>query len=473
MQAHPRTSYPTQLSAVLILALCGFWLWVEWCRFPWAPWNDIRLFPAFMAAAGESVYSPHGHGIIGTWMYGPMPIWLFQPATWMPDIVTATLTAGIINIGLQVTAIACACLCWPAPDLNRWHRLMAFGMVVAVWPEAGWRFIQADNYAVSFGLISGCFLLQSHEKPAYGWFAAVAAAMSVACKQTSLGIPFAQLTWVAVVHGRHALKDHSLRLLAAGAAILVITLFTFDPAGLWYTMITLPGSLPFAESTGERLVDLLPLLLVHGGIPPLLFFAWRKKTAPCAGLKLACFLWVFSLPLGAVSILKIGGTINSLQGLQLALPALALGIIARLASRPWVPLLPMIFVGIILCLRLTLLPRITATPLVDHLKEGVLLARTYPDALWFPWNPLVTYYAEKKFSHVEDGFYVRQLAGRPVTYAHAREYLPVHFAGIAEPVGVNGWGISEKMLAARVEEQTAGSFWRVRTRANPNQSTTP
>lgn len=471
MHAPTRTSRFTQAGAALVLALCGFWLWVEWCRFPWSAWNDIRLLPAFMAAAGEPVYSPRGEGVIGTWMYGPLPIWLFRPATWMPDIVAAMLTAGTINIGLQLTAIGAACYCWPAPELSRWQRLIAFCAVVAVWPEAGWRFIQADNYAVSFGLISGCFLLRSRDRPAYGWCAAIAAAMAVACKQTSLGIPLAHLAWVAVAHGRHALKDHALRLIASGAGMVVITLLAFDAAGLWENLVIIPGSLPFTDIPLTRLVDLLPLLLVHGAMPPLLFCIWRNQSDAKPEMRLAWFFWIFSLPLGTVSVLKIGGTINSLQGLQLTLPALALGLISRLPSRPWAPFLPVIFIGLLLCLRLTFLPRLATTPLVGHLKEGVLVARTYPHTLWFPWNPLVTYYAEIRFSHVEDGLYVRHVAGRPVTQAHVREYLPVHFAGIVEPVGLNGWGISEKILAPKVEEQTAGSFWRVRTRAKPNQST--
>jgi hypothetical protein len=426
-----------------------------------------------MAAAGEPVYSPPGQGVIGTWMYGPIPIWLFQPATWMPDISSASLMAGAINILFQLTAIAIACTVWPAKFLNSGHRLAAFLIVVAAWPEAAWRFIQADNYAVAFGLLSACCLIRIREKPIYGWCAALSAAMAVACKQTSLGIPLAQFAWIATTQPRQIIRDQALRLVAASAGIVIVSLLAFDPAGLWYNLVRLPSLIPLTDQSSKRLLDLLPLLSVHWVLPPLILLMARKLPCPAGGLRMVWFLWIFSLPLGVISLLKAGGTINSLQGLQLVLPALALAAVTWLASRTWLKLLPAILASVLLGIRLLILPHMPVRPLTLHLSEGVALARANPDSLWFPWNPMVTYYAEGKIFHAEDGFYVRNLANQPVSYVHARKYLPAHFSGIAEQRGLNGWGISETMLVLPLNEQGAGFFWRVRTSKAQSQISTP
>lgn len=418
-----------------------------------------------MAVAGEPVYSPYGQGVIGTWMYGPVPIWLLRPATWMSNIASASLMAGSINILLQLIAIGAACTFWPAATLCPVRRLMAFAFVIAAWPEAGWRFIQADNYAIALGLVSACCLFKGRDKPLLAWCAALAAAMAIASKQTSLGIPLAQLAWMATTHGRRAAWDQALRLIASGAGVALVSLQSFDPAGLWYSMVLLPGQIPFTDQAGKRLLDLLPLLSVHWLLPAVIFWMVRKQPDPEGAWRMAKYLWGFSLPLGTVSLLKAGGTLNSLQGLQLTLPALALGAVVWLAARSWLSLLPAIGTCVVLGLRLWTLPHLPLSPLTSQLSEGVELARANPDSLWFPWNPMISYYADGKFHHVEDGLYVRSLSKQPVPHSQMHKHLPLHFAGIAEPRGLTGWGISETFLPPPVTGQPVGFFWRVRTGA--------
>ena len=454
------------LLAAVALGLVLFWLWIEWCRFPWSVWNDVRLVPAFMAAAGEPVYSPPGQGVIGTWMYGPVPIWLLRPATWMPDIVSASLAAGFINIVLPLAAIGLACATWPLPGATRRHRLSAFILAIAIWPEASWRFLQADNYAVVLGLLGCPFLLMARIRPWAGWVAALFAAAAVGCKQTSLGIPVAQLAWLAATQGRSAALHHGLRLAAGGALLASLTLSQFDAAGLWHNLVTLPGLLPFTEEPARRVLDLSLLLLVHVALPSVFFWWSRRQPDPAGGMRLARFLWLFSLPLGAVAMMKTGGTLNSLQSLLLALPALSLGLVLRLEKISRVDIAPLCAALAILTARLWELPRLPLRPVVTHLKEGVALARANPGQLWFPWNPLVSYFAEGRFQHAEDGFYVRLMAGRPATYTEALAHLPPHFAGIAEVAGVEGWGISESLLKGPVQEHHVGA-WRIRTGATP------
>ena len=69
------------IAAALAAALT--WLWLSWCIFPLRSWNDIRLAPTFALKLGLPLY-PGADGAASTWMYGPLPVWLNWPATWMP-----------------------------------------------------------------------------------------------------------------------------------------------------------------------------------------------------------------------------------------------------------------------------------------------------------------------------------------------------------------------------------------------------
>lgn len=462
MNTPPRRSLSlaTRAGLALPVVLAALWLWVEWCRFPWSAWNDVRLVPSFMFAAGEPVYSPPGSGVVSTWMYGPVPVWLMLPATWMPDVASASLCAGILNIGMQLLAILYACARWPAPGLPASGRVAAACLIIAVWPEAAWRFIQADNFAVALGLLSSTLLLRKDCSTTAAWLAAAAAAAAVGCKQTSLGIPLAQLVWVASCQGRRCAIEQMARLVACGALLCLASLLLFDAAGLWDTLVRLPGQIPFTDEIGRRLADLAPLLLVHLTVPPITFFMLRGQPDPHSSRRLAQLLWLSAMPLGLLSILKAGGTLNSLQGLQLALPGLALGLCATLSRVPRVLWTGMLAIGLIFMLRFQE-AGVPLSPRVSHLREGVAIVRANPGQLWLPWHPLVSYYAEGRFYHAEDGFYARLLTGRAVDLGQVGTNLPSRFTAIAQPVGMNGWGISEKILNRPYEERIVGA-WRLR-----------
>lgn len=465
--------YPVaaMIACIAGLALASMWLWVQWCRFPWSSWNNVRLTPSFMLAAGEPVYTAPSSGVIGTWMYGPVPVWLLLPATWMQDLVSATLVAGALNILFQVAAIILVCAFWPSARRDPWVRLASCGLVFAVWPGAAWQFIQADNFAVALGLLSSLALLRSPRSPLASWMAAIAAAAALGCKQTSVGIPLAQLAWLASTHGPRAVLYHALRMIAAGAAIAVLALALFDPIGLWDTLVRVPGSLPWTDQPFTRATALATLLVVHLLVPAAIFLALRSENDPVCARGLALWLWLASLPLGLMSLMKVGGTINSLQGLQLALPALALSLCERFSARPraffFLP-----FLGASLLALRALETGVPAGPQTTHLRQGVALARAQPGVIWFPWHPLITYFSESRFYHAEDGLYVRLMAGRALDARQLYDHLPPRFSAVAETAGGTGWGVSERLLNHRYAEETVG-LWRLRRTLPPTSPDLP
>jgi hypothetical protein len=101
-------------------------------------------------------------------------------------------------------------------------------------------------------------------------------------------------------------------------------------------------------------------------------------------------------------------------------------------------------------------------PLTEHYRQAEILARSFPDQIWFPWNPLVTLYGENCLYHAEDGLYVRFLAGHALTLAHARAHLPRQMSVIALPRGSSDWGIALHFLPPNARREEFG-LWTLYT----------
>jgi hypothetical protein len=66
--------------------------------------------------------------------------------------------------------------------------------------------------------------------------------------------------------------------------------------------------------------------------------------------------------------------------------------------------------------------------------------------VWFPWNPLVTFYREHRFDHTVVGLYVRLLAGQFPPTAQLRRHLPPEWSSIALGPKGSDWGLAVDLL---------------------------
>lgn len=434
------------------VAPVALWLWVCWCIFPVSVWNDVRLAPAFALARGLPLYPAEDSGAVGTWIYGPLPLLLWWPATWASSAAHAMLTAGTINLLMTVAAIGTVCAAWPAPaesSLTPSDRLLAAALAIALWPRASLQYLQADNVTVALGLIGNLLLVRSRAS-AWRWGAAVFAVAGMACKQTSFGVPMAQIIWLGVTAGRTEALRHLGRCLGAGLAFTVAVGIGFGWTGTILNLFILPSRLPWTNAFLRRFVDLAPELSIHLALPALVMVTchravWRRESA----LLLPSLAWLCALPPGMASLLKIGGTINSLQSLAYWLPpalVVALGAARRLRRITWVfPSMALACLAIC-AVRLAGASAHPWRPLTEHYRQAEFLARSFRNEIWFPWNPLVTLYSEDCLYHAEDGLYVRFLAGHALTLAHARAHLPPRMYVIALPRGGTDWGIALHFL---------------------------
>lgn len=447
----------------LALAAAALWLWISLCRLPASGWNDLRLAAVFMAAHGEPVYTLPGAGVLNTWLYGPAPLWLWSPAVLAPDAMSALLTAGAINLVMLLGAVVATCLLWPAAGAQPTDRLLAVALTCLLWPEPAFRFLQSDNLVVAAGLLAGLLLVHPRacDARAGAWAAALATALAVASKQTAVGLVVGQLLWLGWAQdGRRALA-HAGRTLVCGVLLAGVAAVQFGPRELWFGLVTVPSRLPWADDPTLRAGEVLPWLLLLWGLPALVLAATRRRwVTDSAALRLPVLCWLSMLPFGVAGLFKTGGSINHLHGYALLVPPalVVLLALARQRFRLAAPLAAGLTVALVLG-KISLTDHVPLRPSTERVHTAESLVRAAPGEMWLPWAPLVTWFAEGRFDHAEDGIYVRFITGHPVSRAHAEAHLPPRFRAMALPLG-GDWGVAAKLARQpSTEREIAG--WRV------------
>lgn len=461
MKAADSTRSAAWLWPVLAVAGTVSWLWISWCRMPASAWNDLRLVPVFMAAAGEPVYTLPGAGVLTTWMYGPVPLWLWSPALLARDAVTAVLTAGAVNLLWTVGALAAACLLWPCSGATREDRLLALALCVAVWPEPAFRFLQADNLVVAGGLVSNLLLVRAGGRAGPLWGAALAAVVALGSKQTAVGLLLAQLVWLGRTQDFAAARAHALRTLALGGPLAGVALVQFGARELWFGAVTVPAALPWAEAPLARLAGLAPILAAQWLAPAvLILLLGRRLLGLSPGLALGLATFAYSLPFDTAGLLTTGGSTNNLHGFQLLTPPLLLTLLVFVRWRSAAaPAFAAAAVALAVGARVLHADQAPGRPATERMRAAEALQRAQPGEVWLPWAPLVTHFTEGRFDHAEDGIYVRFITGHPVSLAHAQAHLPPRCRALALPVGAD-WGLAEK-LAGRPSTESENAGWRV------------
>ena len=434
---------------------------------PASSWNDLRLAPVFMAAAGEPVYTLPGAGVLTTWMYGPVPLWLWSPSVIAPDVVSAVLVAGAVNLLWTVGALGAACLFWPCSGATRADRLLAVALCMAVWPEPAFRFLQADNLVVAGGLVANLLLVRADGRHRLLWGAALATVVALGSKQTAVSLLLAQLVWLGHTQGLAAVRAHALRTLALGVPLAGVALAQFGPRELWFGAITVPAALPWVEAPLARLAGLAPILAAQWLAPAVLIFALgRRLLALNPGLSLGIATFVCTLPFDTAGLLSTGGSTNNLHGFQWLTPPLMLALLVF--SRWRSTIVPALIAGVVAVTvgaRILHADQAPLVPATERLRAAEVLIRAAPGELWLPWSPLVTWFAEGRFDHVEDGIYVRFITGHPVSLAHTRAHLPPRFSAMALPPGAD-WGVAMKLAGHPSMDGKIGG-WRLLRWARP------
>lgn len=407
-----------------------------------AEWNVVRLAPTFMLSGGRTPYPGLADGALTTWIYGPLPLLTNLPARFAGDTAAALLIAAAINLAIAVLplAIAIRILARESPPAPAAHALWPLLLAVALWPNAHLQYFQADNAAMAATLLSMVCLQTGRGRAGLlTGLAAFFAAAATWCKQPYLLIIPAQLVWLAITADRAAVRRYTGQCAIMGLSMagLFVAWFGWDP--LWLNLVLVPGQLPWTPEPVARLLEMKWHLVGWLLLPLIGALVWRRPVwSAHSRWLLPALIWLALLPLGLSGALRVGGASNALAGGLVFLPALTLWGYQRLhVRRPAVaPLGAAGLIALIVGLQISHMPVAPLTPRTQHLREATQIAESFPQQVYFPWHPLITWFSEGRFDHAEDGLYTRQVAGVELPRGEELDaFLPPHWHVTAIP----GW----------------------------------
>ncbi len=421
----------------------------------------MRLAPSFMLRAGLSPYPGPLEGPVTTWVYGPVPLLLQLPATLAASATAALLIAGAINLAIALVPLWLAVKAHLRPDAARGTWLWAGLLATAAWPATALIFTQADNSAVAFGLLAGIAILGVGPRDnGRLWLGAFALGLGLWSKQTEIGPMLGLLVYLLIRHGPRTALIQAVRCGAASALLGVLLLRLCGAEGLLYNMFVLPGGFPMTNVIAKAahpiyrgyvaVLVLFPCLVV-------LLTARRifRRDSPAL---LPALMFVFSVPFNLSGFAAIGGNINSLHGGLYVLPVAAGWLASRTAAR-WkgLPLGALLTLTAVLAVQITLHWPWPLQPDVIALRQAESLARQLPGKIYFPWNPIITYYADGRIDHAEDGLLTRRVAGHPIPPRVLRQYLPPDFCVVAFHRLVND-GLIKALVPVHARKDAFGEW---------------
>jgi hypothetical protein len=200
-------------------------------------------------------------------------------------------------------------------------------------------------------------------------------------------------------------------------------------------------------------------MTIHIGVPLVAMLVWRRAfTGP---LLLPAIAWVCTLPLGFAGMLSLGGWTNSMHSFVLWLPPVLTTLLVSTDTGRFKPVLPItlaLFAAAMASGRLLRAPLLPLHPLVGDYHLAAQIATRHQQGAWFPLNPLVTLYSDRRYYHDEDGLFVRQMAGKPPAPAQLVSQLPAAMGLIVLHEDWTDWGIARRMLPKNSRETKVGNW---------------
>jgi hypothetical protein len=244
------------------------------------------------------------------------------------------------------------------------------------------------------------------------------------------------LIWLGNASGFKAASRYAGTCAVFGVGLGIVFVSHFGFAPLWLNLVQIPERLPFTGEIWDRTRDFWMHLSGYVLLPALATIIagraiWRRNSP----WLLPGLTWLCLLPTALIATYKIGGATNSLNGVLYLLPLSAVAFVVGLRVLPWTRGCLALVTLTILTQQLRFAPLLPLRPVVTQLIEAEQLAKKFPDQIYFPWHPLVTYFSDHRFYHAEDGLYTRHVAAIDVDNSTARKNLPAQWSITAVP----GW----------------------------------
>jgi len=452
-------------------------LWIGWCEYPVYWWNEVRAVPAFALRDGINPYPRLGEGPLTTWIYGPVSIFVNFPATFAYTPLSAVQIGFVINALIVILPLAV--IFFGSAELRARGRLACvFALSLSILLVSRFHFtLQVpDHTAIACGLLSfWCLARRSEPSGAQITIVAGLAVLAIWSKQIAVFLPAAHLGFL-LLSGNHAAVRRYLVWFALFNVIAITGfIMMFGSANLWLNLVEIPGRLGWSDFASRLAFRKWALL---GQVAPSvgLFFLWRLRRWPARDresgrlFQLGALAYLAMLPIGLVAFFKVGGDTNLLHSWDYLMPACVLLWLG--SDRPFSVSKVRLLVAAGFCLAIcrSELATLPEWPFTQRFDFAAGLTARYPHAIWFPQNPLITYYADHRLWHTEDGVSTRYLAGYGVRKADFQRYLPPDLQAIAYP-SVNTSPFSLPLLP-EFSEETRIPYWMIYTRPSSNAHST-
>jgi hypothetical protein len=447
----------TFLSWLLLIAaglLAGAFLWSTFCTTPLVIWNPPRLAPTFAIADGLDPYAAGDSALHMGMMYMPMFALWNLPATLAPNLTLAFAIEWSLNL-VAIFLPAWLLFRWVWPERRHaWAALLATLLIRLSSESAGsaFLFLHLDALCIGFVLVAALALLRAIESGSSRAcaVAGIFAAASVWTKQLAVVAPVALLTWALWQRRPGVARRFLFWCVGAGSAFGLIFCAWFGPEKLYFSVYLLPSRLP-REINSATLRELgvtflnthwlwCALWVVLGS------FLWqqlRHARTESRGTKLsALMMWLalWHLPLGFLAQFIPGGALNSLYTLNFASVALAWSAVERWRAAPTTAAslrFPRLLLGAVAVgAAIFALSRFqTIWRPTDYQDQLVATARAHRGKIYFPFNPLVTLFTEKRILPFDDAISDLSFAGLLPPVQRFQEAIPPDVE-IVMPMGV-------------------------------------
>lgn len=425
------------------LLMAGLTYWWGVAATPEGDWNSIRLYPSFLLAAGISPYNLPGVGPVTGWIYGPVMPFLHLPATLAPSLTSVMMTSALINLVALLAPLAvivhAAARESGADAAGKYTRQLLLLSLVPLLPalRGYMTSITCDPPAIGLTLLS-CWRLAAAGPAGRKRDLAAAALLAVLAvwtKQTLVGVILGQLLYLVLFERPRArLLPYLAWLALTGAAVTAALVGTFGWDRLFINLWLVPAGHPL--KSGSALwgigIDLARQVLPMAGL--LAFYAWKVRTGKMAApspvigrhLGMLVTVGVVLLPFGLLGGAKLGGAGNSFHAVAFFFCAVLVALVATWprGARPELRLVGLATVGAgmgALILGAECGFRLAPSP---RLELQAAVARARPQEVYFPYNPLVTWWTEKTAYHAEYGLMDQAMAGYGSSRSHYLAHLP-------------------------------------------------
>ena len=441
-------------------------LWVAWCEFSLYAWNETRLAPAFAIRDGINPYPPIDGGPLSTWIYGPIGIFINLPATLAQTPLAAVRIAGIINSIVVLLPLVVIFL--GSAELRARGKVicgLALALSILLVPQPNLVLQVADHTAIACGLLS-LWCLAREPKPSSGRLATIVAltVLAVWSKQIAVFLVAAHVGFLLLNGQRAAVWRYLAWFTLFNIVALVAFAWAFGFGNLWLNLVDIPARLGWANFS-ERLMMRRWSLVGQIGLPIAgLFSLWRARRWPSREresgrfFQLGALAYSAMLPIGLFAFFKVGGDTNLLHSWDYLMPAALLWWLGSEQPSRFREASSLVMIAAFaLALHVSDFVAPPSRPYTQHFDSAAALTTRYPQGIWFPQNPVITYYTDHKLWHSEDGVSTRFLAGYGIHEADFRRHLPPKLQAIAYP-SVNTAPFSVPLLP-ELSVKTRVPYW--------------